>query len=77
MLEEVKKIVYISFTFDHILLLVLSKKKYVVFFQQDPFYSFKKHEDPARTRTWNLLIRSQTPYPLGHEAETMPGLNNG
>ena len=25
--------------------------------------------DPARTRTWNLLIRSQTPYPLGHEAD--------
>ena len=22
--------------------------------------------DPARTRTWNLLIRSQAPYPLGH-----------
>ena len=28
----------------------------------------EKH-DPARTRTWNLLIRSQTPYPLGHEAD--------
>ena len=26
--------------------------------------------DPTRTRTWNLLIRSQTPYPLGHEAKT-------
>ena len=23
--------------------------------------------DPARTRTWNPLIRSQMPYPLGHE----------
>ena len=38
--------------------------------------SFKQNErtkceknDPARTRTWNLLIRSQTPYPLGHEAD--------
>ena len=25
-----------------------------------------KTSDPARTRTWNLLIRSQAPYPLGH-----------
>ena len=24
--------------------------------------------DPARTRTWNPLIRSQMPYPLGHRA---------
>ena len=24
--------------------------------------------DPTRIRTWNLLIRSETPYPLGHEA---------
>ena len=24
--------------------------------------------DPARTRTWNPLIRSQMPYPLGHGA---------
>ena len=34
---------------------------------------FKRHcknGDPARIRTWNLLIRSQTPYPLGHEADT-------
>ena len=37
---------------------------------------FKKNErircktyDPARTRTWNLLIRSNPPYPLGHEAD--------
>lgn len=27
-----------------------------------------KHFDPDETRTRNLLIRSQTPYPLGHEA---------
>ena len=26
------------------------------------------YNDPTRTRTWNLLIRSVTPYPLGHEA---------
>ena len=25
-----------------------------------------KNVDPARIRTWNLLIRSQAPYPLGH-----------
>ena len=25
--------------------------------------------DPDETRTRNLLIRSQTPYPLGHEAD--------
>ena len=24
--------------------------------------------DPSITRTWNLLIRSQMPYPLGHGA---------
>ena len=28
-----------------------------------------QQNDPARTRTWNLLIRSQTPSPLGHEAD--------
>ena len=29
-----------------------------------------KTHDPARTRTWNTLIRSQLPYPLGHGAFT-------
>ena len=28
--------------------------------------------DPARTRTWNPLIRSQMPYPLGHRAAVGP-----
>ena len=28
----------------------------------------KKRSDPARIRTWNLLIRSQTRYPLRHRA---------
>ena len=28
----------------------------------------KKNLDPARIRTWNLLIRSQTRYPLRHRA---------
>ena len=28
----------------------------------------KKKVDPARIRTWNPLIRSQMPYPLGHRA---------
>ena len=37
-------------------------------FKQNERTRCKKY-DPARTRTWNLLIRSQTPYPLGHEAE--------
>ena len=33
------------------------------------FSAFKwKKYDPARTRTWNPLIRSQMPYPLGHRA---------
>ena len=27
-----------------------------------------KIHDPARIRTWNPLIRSQMPYPLGHGA---------
>ena len=39
------------------------------YFKKNERFKLKKY-DPARTRTWNLLIRSQTPYPLGHEAET-------
>ena len=40
------------------------------------FLSRAKHidiqaDDPARTRTWNLLIRSQTPSPLGNEAASL------
>ena len=31
-------------------------------------YSRGKKIDPARIRTWNPLIRSQMPYPLGHGA---------
>uniref|UniRef100_A0A8C7CWS3 DNA polymerase subunit gamma-1 n=1 Tax=Oncorhynchus kisutch TaxID=8019 RepID=A0A8C7CWS3_ONCKI len=31
-----------------------------------------KKVDPGRTRTCNLLIRSQTPYPLGHETRLNP-----
>ena len=27
-----------------------------------------QNSDPDETRTRNLLIRSQTPYPLGHRA---------
>ncbi len=40
------------------------------------FYDIIKHRkikmllDPDETRTLNLLIRSQTPYPLGHRAST-------
>ena len=32
------------------------------------FWKKKKIRDPARIRTWNPLIRSQMPYPLGHGA---------
>ena len=39
-------------------------------FKQNERTKRKKH-DPARTRTWNLLIRNQTPYPLGHEADIL------
>ena len=28
----------------------------------------QNNSDPTRTRTWNHLIRSQMPYPLGHGA---------
>ena len=28
----------------------------------------QNNSDPARTRTWNPLIRSQMPYPLGYGA---------
>ena len=34
-----------------------------------------KKNDPARIRTWNPLIRSQMPYPLGHRATQKPHLN--
>ncbi len=33
-----------------------------------------KKSDPARTRTWNPLIRSQMPYPLGHRAPHVKGV---
>ena len=33
------------------------------------------HNDPARIRTWNLLIRSQTRYPLRHR--TMVSMGQG
>ena len=36
--------------------------------KQTPKKIFFKIFDPDETRTRNLLIRSQTPYPLGHEA---------
>ena len=29
---------------------------------------YQNNIDPARTRTWNPLIRSQMPYPLGYGA---------
>ena len=29
-----------------------------------------KSSEPARIRTWNLLIRSQTRYPLRHRSHT-------
>ena len=32
-----------------------------------------QNNDPDGTRTHNLLIRSQTPYPLGHEARAIIG----
>jgi hypothetical protein len=33
---------------------------------QNTMILFKKNIEATRGRTWNLLIRSQTPYPLGH-----------
>ena len=38
------------------------------------FFLKKKVLDPARLRTWNLLIRSQMPYPLGHGASRKPSV---
>ena len=37
----------------------------------------QKKNDPEGIRTLNLLIRSQTPYPLGHEAgiHSLPVVN--
>ena len=39
-------------------------------FERAFFFPFilRKIIDPARIRTWNPLIRSQMPYPLGHGA---------
>lgn len=37
-----------------------------------PVQLYKKN-DSDETRTHNLLIRSQTPYPLGHRAENTTG----
>ena len=39
---------------------------------REPCPSVQKEADHEGTRTLNLLIRSQTPYPLGHAAAT-PG----
>ena len=54
----------------------IKAQNYSIFYLIKVMRSFKQNErtkckkyDPARTRTWNLLIRSQTPYPLGHEAD--------
>ena len=33
-----------------------------------PSVTLRKIIDPARIRTWNPLIRSQMPYPVGHGA---------
>ena len=55
--------------FNQITKLLLYLTKVMRFdFKQNERFKLKKY-DPARTRTWNLLIRSQTPYPLGHEAD--------
>ena len=56
----------------------IKAQNYSIFYLIKVMRSFKQNErtkceknDPARTRTWNLLIRSQTPYPLGHEADIL------
>ena len=41
------------------------------YFKQNERFKLKKY-DPARTRTWNPLIRSQTPYPLRNAASWDP-----
>ena len=49
-------------------LLIFYLTKVMRCFKQNERIRCKKH-DPARNRTWNILIRSQTPYPFGHEAK--------
>lgn len=39
----------------------LTKETMFLHYKQKNIFSL------ARTRTWNLLLRRQTPYPLGHE----------
>ena len=46
----------------------LQKKEYVKQLNYILTPQNKKNSDPARIRTWNLLIRSQTRYPLRHRA---------
>ena len=55
--------------FNQITKLLLYLTKVMRFyFKQNERFKLKKYER-ARTRIWNLLIRSQTPYQLGHEAD--------
>ena len=49
-------------------IVILSHKSYAISFQRKRKIKVTKY-DLTRTRIWNLLLRSQTAYPLGHEAE--------
>ena len=54
-------------------MIIYFKKPYSMVMLDVCFYDPRVHNigkvlDPDETRTRNLLIRSQTPYPLGHRA---------
>ena len=60
--KEIRKIARVLH-FNQITKLLLYLTKFMRFyFKQNERFKFKKY-DRARNRTWNLLIRSQTPYP--------------
>ena len=66
--KEIRKVARVLYFNEITKLLFYLTRVMGYYFKQNERFKLKKY-DPARTRTWNLLIRSQTPYPLGHEAD--------
>ena len=55
------------FCFSNIVCIYQKRKTYLNYL----FLDLKKKSDPDETRTRNLLIRSQTRYPLRYEADIL------
>ena len=67
-LREDKKNLLVIFVNNYFTTLLFFAKYLMSIFKQVFFFLLRKIIDPARIRTWNPLIRSQMPYPLGHGA---------